>query len=678
MLKSKLSRGIASKRRRKNRQVQPAEILEPKVLLSATSTDVHQGSAEEVTARIVNGNETDDYEAVGIVNNGCTGTLISPTHVLTAAHCTEGIGDRQGTFDVGGQTYRTSDVIDHPQYNPNRFDVGYDISIMELDRAVSGVEPAEILRDAPQVGQLLTLVGFGEGGTSRGGSLNDFGTKRVGETEIDSLTNLHVEWNFDSHNESNTAPGDSGGPAFVTVGNELFIAGVTSGGSGDAHTLGDNSFDTRVDTFASWIDGIVGDGGDDDGGNDDDDGGSDDGGGGSDDRFEFSNDQGKTIRDDRVHTINSKIDVSGLQGNITDLNIQLDIDHTWTEDLQVQLFAPDGTRITLFNAVGGDGQDFNNTGLDDEAGESIENADAPFRGVFKPTGDLSKFDGKDPNGTWKLRIRDKFAEDGGRLNSWKVSFQTDADNTDDNPDGDGGSDDSNSGSFTNNKQVNIRADRANTIQSKLNVAGLQGGITDVNVKLNIDHTWDSDLLVTLVSPSGTRVQLVRYAGDDGDGFVDTVFDDSSADKVQLADAPFTGTFKPRQSLTKFNNEDPNGVWTLVVRDRFEEDGGALKNWTLTLETEGSNGRSADSGHNLTRREMKKNRLHSVRSEMRKGRVNRVSPTKVVRQQIEDRDEAAATTEASNSEWLESYRETKIQTHDRLFSLSGFDQLFGSL
>ena len=76
--------------------------------------------------------------------------------------------------------------------------------------------------------------------------------------------------------------------------------------------------------------------------------------------------------------------------------------------------------------------------------------------------------------------------------------------------------------------------------------------------------------------------------------------------------------------------------------------------------------------------MKKNRLHSVRSEMRKGRVNRVSPTKVVRQQIEDRDETATTSELSNSEWLESYRETKLQAHDRLFSLSGFDELFGSL
>ena len=285
MLKSKLSRRVARKRKKATPAIQAMEALEPKVLLSAAST-AHVDSQMGPSTRIVNGNETNDYEAVGIVNNGCTGTLISPTHVLTAAHCTEGVGDRSGTFDVGGETYRTTDIIDHPQYNPNQFDVGYDISIMELSRPVTSIEPMQIFRDTPQVGQLLTLVGFGEGGTSTGGSLGDFGTKRVGETEIDEVTNLHVSWNFDSHQESNTAPGDSGGPAFVTVGNNLFIAGVTSGGTGDAHELGDFSFDTRVDTFASWIDSVVGD----------------DGGGGEDppppppppgDRHEFEQNQGQ-------------------------------------------------------------------------------------------------------------------------------------------------------------------------------------------------------------------------------------------------------------------------------------------------------------------------------------------------------------------------------------------------
>lgn len=208
--------------------------------------------------RIINGTSTSAYAAVGIVNDGCTGTLISPTHVLTAAHCTEGVSDQQGSFAVNGRTFSTTEITDHPQYNSNRFDAGYDISIMELSQAVTGIAPMPIYRQVPQVGQVLTLVGFGEGGPGNGGGQGDFGNKRVGTTPIDEVTELHIGWNFDNNSESNTAPGDSGGPAFLTISGQQYIAGITSGGSNDDASIGDFSFDTRVDVFANWIDSVVG------------------------------------------------------------------------------------------------------------------------------------------------------------------------------------------------------------------------------------------------------------------------------------------------------------------------------------------------------------------------------------------------------------------------------------
>ncbi len=104
---------------------------------------------------------------------------------------------------------------------------------------------------------MLTLVGFGEGGTGASGGNGDFGIKRIGTTPIDGVQPHLVTWNFDNEKESNTAPGDSGGPAYIQSGGVYYVAGVTSGGTRDNAGLGDFSFDTRVDAYAAWIDSIV-------------------------------------------------------------------------------------------------------------------------------------------------------------------------------------------------------------------------------------------------------------------------------------------------------------------------------------------------------------------------------------------------------------------------------------
>jgi subtilisin-like proprotein convertase family protein len=129
-----------------------------------------------------------------------------------------------------------------------------------------------------------------------------------------------------------------------------------------------------------------------------------------------------TIPDETL--ITSNLTVAGRSGAITDVNVTLDITHTFTGDLQVTLIAPDGTRIVLSQNRGGSGNDFSGTIFDDEATTPIGSGVAPFSGSFRPDQLLSLLDGKNANGQWQLEIDDQAAQDVGVLNSWSLTIAT--------------------------------------------------------------------------------------------------------------------------------------------------------------------------------------------------------------------------------------------------------------
>ena len=110
-------------------------------------------------------------------------------------------------------------------------------------------------------------------------------------------------------------------------------------------------------------------------------------------------------------------------------------------------------------------------------------------------------------------------------------------------------------------------------------------VADVNVSVNINHTWVSDLVITLESPAGTLVTLV--ANDCFDLMdIDAVFDDDGNPLVCGTGPGIGGTIRPTGSLANFNGESAAGDWTLTVNDNFNADGGALNIFDLEICVEG--------------------------------------------------------------------------------------------
>lgn len=94
-------------------------------------------------------------------------------------------------------------------------------------------------------------------------------------------------------------------------------------------------------------------------------------------------------------------------------------------------------------------------------------------------------------------------------------------------------------------------------------------IGDVNVDLDITHTYIGDLVVDLISPTGVVVRLHNRTGGGTDNIVAT-YDDG----VFNPDGPGT--------LADFNNTPVQGVWQLVVSDQAGQDTGTLNSWTLKI------------------------------------------------------------------------------------------------
>ena len=122
----------------------------------------------------------------------------------------------------------------------------------------------------------------------------------------------------------------------------------------------------------------------------------------------------------------------------------------------------------------------------------------------------------------------------------------------------------------------------------INNAGL---INDLNVRVRLDHAWDSDLDIHLIGPDGTTLELSTDNGgagmNYGSGANDctgtfTVFDDDAPDSITSGRAPFAGRFKPEGLLSVFNGRPMLGTWKLRITDDGSGAAGMLGCWELEV------------------------------------------------------------------------------------------------
>ncbi len=127
------------------------------------------------------------------------------------------------------------------------------------------------------------------------------------------------------------------------------------------------------------------------------------------------------------------------------------------------------------------------------------------------------------------------------------------------------------------------------------VTGLSGFISDVDLSLNISHDVPSELDITLTSPQGTTIVITTDNGSGNDDVFQGSFIDDRAGlsnppgpvtDVQYFNAVVESPIVPEQPLDAFYGENPNGTWTLTVKDDAANPGGIgiLNSWIVYIRT----------------------------------------------------------------------------------------------